>query len=231
MKHVVTAVAIALLTSSCGYMDTKSVAQPEQQDHIESVDGLANRSLSADKKQMLEWATSSERLGMYVDYEIAKWIVADALQTGRLGTPLRLMQNGEWHSGLEGPGTLAVNIQHTADITAPEAFVTGWIRADGTIDTARGITTLSLDAGLDTQGVTISDVTIGQEAPYGVSVDGSDIGDGPVTISCLGIQHDCTKSNAITPATEQDFRKLDREALDALNESMSKLFGEGWRGK
>lgn len=191
------------------------------------------------EKGKAAYAKSANRAVIYQDYNIAKIIVARALEQGKFGTPYRYnSMKTKWLTGQVGWGGIDVNMDGVQVMSKAGLLALVYFNADGSINFSKGVQAISVDAGPQYKGVLIFDTMMpsGPTAlPYDVSLDQSDTKRGKLWVSCIqdqGFDDDyCLNPNSSFRNTSdaQSLAELDMAGKDALDASMAKLFGADWR--
>lgn len=193
-----------------------------------------------DEKGKVEYAKSANRAVIFSDYNIAKVVVARALQNGKFGIPHRYNDmKTQWLPGQTGWGGIELNGNGGDNMNKPGLYASVWLNHDGSINFKKGVTGMSVDAGPNDKGVLIFDSMYGaypEALPYDVSLDQSGASRGKLWISCIDDQepYDYCKSKVgnstfrLTPDST-DMANLDMAARSVLDLNMRKLFGANWR--
>lgn len=190
-------------------------------------------------KYKLKYAASHNRLVLFQDYEVAKFIVARQLEAGFFGKPQRYNSDKvTWKPGMFGWGGITVNTKGGGDKSKPAAYAWVWFRDDGSIDYSRGVTSMLVDAGPKYKRVMIFDqldiispTPAQKKLKYQVALD--QFGDrfGNVRITCVDGSSICMDDGDGMNYTgvSNEMTQLDEDAIKELNRSMTALFGSNWR--
>lgn len=216
---------------------TRTVTSKPSDKPSPELETISKEEVKYHNQSKLEWARSQNRHVLYRDYETAKFVVARALENGLLGEPERYVEV-KWRPGMTGWGSIGVNNRWEPDMSKPTAFAHVWFRADGSIDYARGIKGIRIDAGPLARGVIMYDTMTGylgpmkDAPPYGAAVDkfGAKRGSGSVWMQCIApAVIGCGGSEMKETITVSELIQLDETAITALGRSMTQLFGPEWR--
>lgn len=177
------------------------------------------------------WGTSPQRKALFHDADIAKFIVAKALETGKFGTPDRYNNwKADWVKGQVGWGGIAVNAGGKATQDKPGAYAWVYFRADGSIDYSKGVKGFSIDMGSEFQGVQIEDESFTKGIPYDVLLDKSAASNTPTYTTCF--EHCKPREEGgdfITALNSQELAGMETSAIKALGANMVRAFGSNWR--